>query len=64
MTEKRIDDYSFNLEDLLGEGSYGRVYKGKNHKNSQFVAIKQLNKEIIDSDEYLRDGLMSEIQVM
>jgi hypothetical protein len=33
MTEKRIDDYVFNLEELLGEGSYGRVYKGKNLKS-------------------------------
>jgi serine/threonine protein kinase len=26
---KKIDRYSFNLNDTLGQGSFGKVYKGK-----------------------------------
>ena len=54
MTEKRVDDYMFNFNDLLGEGSYGQVFKGKNEKTNQVVAIKMLSKDIIDNDEYLK----------
>ena len=33
-TIKRIDKYIFNLKELLGKGSFGKVYKGKNEKTN------------------------------
>ena len=73
MGEKRIDKYLFNTKDVIGEGSYATVYKGRDEKTGVFVAIKMLAKSVINAyfiifnwlrDEYLRDGLVSEIKVM
>jgi serine/threonine protein kinase len=62
--EKRVENYTFNLKDVLGTGSFGEVYKGKDIKTNKIFAIKMINKKIIDSDEYLRQSLMNEIKVM
>lgn len=42
MGDKKIDKYIFNLKDQIGEGSYATVYKGKDEKNGNKVAIKML----------------------
>ena len=36
-----IDQY--NKEELLGEGGFGKVYKGKNKESGQYVAIKTID---------------------
>lgn len=41
-----------------------QVFKGKVDKTHDLVAIKMLAKSIINSDEYLREGLLSEIKIM
>ncbi|CAD8197134.1 unnamed protein product [Paramecium octaurelia] len=64
MGEKRIDKYLFNPKDLIGEGSYAQVYRGREEKTGVKVAIKVLNKSVINADDYLREGLISEIKVM
>ncbi|KAM3142202.1 hypothetical protein pb186bvf_005611 [Paramecium bursaria] len=64
MTDKRIDKYIFNTKDQIGEGSYAKVYKGVNEKTQEKVAIKMLSKEVINADDYLREGLISEIKIM
>lgn len=65
MGDKRIDKYLFNINNKIGEGSYATVYKGINEKNGEKVAIKMLNKSVINaykllyfSDDYLREGLI------
>jgi serine/threonine protein kinase len=63
-TLKKIDKYSFNMKDVLGKGSFGKVFKGKNEKTGEFAAVKMIEKKAIQSDEYLMNGLFSEIQVM
>lgn len=40
------------------------MFKGKVDKTNDLVAIKMLAKSIINSDEYLREGLLSEIKIM
>lgn len=48
------------------------MYKGRDEKSGQSVAIKMLSKTVINayqlhfhfSDDYLREGLVSEIKVM
>ena len=62
--DKTIDKYSFNFSDKLGEGSYATVYKGKVNETKEIVAIKVLQKEVINQDEYLLEGLMQEIKIM
>ena len=32
--KKKIDKYSFNIDEQLGEGSFGKVYKGINTENN------------------------------
>lgn len=40
------------------------MFKGQDEKSKEVVAIKMLNKALINDDEYLRDGLMNEIKIM
>jgi len=40
------------------------VYKGVDDKTKEVVAIKMLSKNLINADEYLREGLMNEIKIM
>ncbi|CAD8048740.1 unnamed protein product [Paramecium primaurelia] len=64
MGDKRIDKYLFNISHKIGEGSYATVYKGVNEKTGEKVAIKMLNKSVINADDYLREGLIQEIKIM
>lgn len=49
MGEKRIDKYLFNTKDVIGEGSYATVYKGRDEKTGVNVAIKMLAKSVINA---------------
>ncbi|CAK56585.1 unnamed protein product (macronuclear) [Paramecium tetraurelia] len=64
MGEKKVDRFVFKMSDMLGEGSYGQVFKGQDEKTKEWVAIKMLKKAVINEDEYLRDGLLNEIKIM
>ncbi|WOH11742.1 hypothetical protein DCAR_0831233 [Daucus carota subsp. sativus] len=41
---------NFNQEMLIGEGCFGRVYKGQLKHNNQIVAIKQLDKNVAEGN--------------
>lgn len=38
----------YEVEGLLGEGSFGRVYKAKQTSDSKFVALKIISKVIVN----------------
>lgn len=38
--EKRIDKYLFNMNSIIGKGSFGTVYRGRNMETNEIVAIK------------------------
>ncbi|CAD8202053.1 unnamed protein product [Paramecium octaurelia] len=57
-----FDQYSFNYQkDLLGEGSFGSVYRGT--QGNAFVAIKILNLKFYDNPAY-KQALKNEITLM
>lgn len=39
------------LGDEIGKGAYGRVYKGLDRENGDFVAIKQISLENIPQED-------------
>ncbi|KAJ9181641.1 hypothetical protein P3X46_009749 [Hevea brasiliensis] len=50
---------NFRAETLLGEGGFGRVYKGRLESTNQVVAIKQLNRNGLQGNrEFLVEVLM------
>uniref|UniRef100_A0A7N0ZWD3 non-specific serine/threonine protein kinase n=1 Tax=Kalanchoe fedtschenkoi TaxID=63787 RepID=A0A7N0ZWD3_KALFE len=50
---------NFRQECLLGEGGFGRVYKGKLEKTGQIVAVKQLDRNGLQGNkEFLVEVLM------
>ena len=61
--EKMIDHYSFNSQAKLGEGSFSKVYLGKNEENGQPVAVKVVNFTTVMND-YILSLLKNEILVM
>jgi serine/threonine protein kinase len=46
---KKIDGYSIYLSKVLGKGSYGSVYVGKQESTSDLVAVKILSKDSSNS---------------
>ena len=44
MSIKQIDGYKIRMNDKLGTGSYGSVYKGESDVDHKTVAIKILSK--------------------
>lgn len=63
MMEKKIDNWSFSLNNVLGKGSSGTVYKGKNDKTGNSVAIKCVDQRTLITD-YAKELIRSEIDIM
>lgn len=61
--EKRIEKYQFSLKQLLGQGSYASVYRGKVIATGEPVAVKVIDKRIFTSSFNLKN-LHSEIEIM
>ncbi|KAI9121963.1 hypothetical protein K1719_006652 [Acacia pycnantha] len=57
--ELAIATKNFRTESLLGEGGFGRVYKGRLESSNQVVAIKQLDRDGLQGNrEFLVEVLM------
>ena len=46
--DKKIDKYQFSLSALLGQGSYAKVYKGFNVWTKEAIAVKVVDKALIN----------------
>lgn len=60
---KKVGDYAYNHQALLGTGAFGKVYLGKELKSKTLVAIKVLENDQI-SDPYLKEALIKEVSLM
>ncbi|CAD8193869.1 unnamed protein product [Paramecium octaurelia] len=61
---RRLGDYQFDTKYLLGEGAFGKVYRGSKVTTNQDVAIKKIDSSMINKDKYLTDALNQEVQIM
>ena len=59
---KVIDNYCLN--EVLGVGQYGKVYKALNIKNNGLYAVKLVKKQKFDEVEKLEEFTMNEIQTL
>lgn len=57
---KKIQNYYFNLNDILGKGSFSTVYRGVEEKTEEVVAVKVIELNKIESPT-LKELLYSEI---
>lgn len=60
---KKVGDYTYNHQALLGTGAFGKVYLGQEIKSKNLVAIKILENDQI-TDPYLKEALTKEISLM
>lgn len=61
---KKIDKYIFNLDDHLGSGTFGKVYKGKALDSSLIVAIKVIDLKVTSENKNLLKSLENEVELM
>ena len=52
--EKHIENYSYDLSALLGEGSYSQVFKGKDNTTDTPVAIKVIDRRKVHNPYVLK----------
>lgn len=62
-TEKTIGHYKYDEAKFLGEGSFGKVYKGTNTQTGETVAIKRMDMSAF-KDQFMIESLKNEIGVM
>lgn len=59
---KKIEDYI--LENKIGEGQFGTVYKAKNIKTNNYFAIKVISKSLFQKNKLMRRQLKRETMIM
>lgn len=62
-TRKKIENYSYGLNDVIGKGYSSHVYKGRNDDSDQNVAVKVIDLKML-KNEINRILLDSEIEVL
>lgn len=60
---KKVGNYTFNIQSVLGSGSYSTVYLGQHEETKQQVAIKVVTRQSL-TDSYMFETLESEIVIL
>ena len=50
-----MGDYTFTQKYCIGEGSYGKVYRGLNKRTNRQVAIKEMDVQLITEEEIRKE---------
>lgn len=61
--EKRIANYTYQYKDFLGKGSYSQVFKCKDERNQDILAIKIIEKRLMQS-KMNAELILGEIEIM
>ncbi|EGR34428.1 hypothetical protein IMG5_011940 [Ichthyophthirius multifiliis] len=61
---KNIQNYQIYLDKILGKGTFGSVYEGKDTKLNRQVAVKQFHQKIQNKPEKIIPALKNEIKSM
>ena len=59
---KKIEDYI--LEQKIGEGQFGTVYKARNIKSNKYFAVKVISKSLFANNKLMRRQLKRETEIM
>ena len=60
----RIIGNKYKIIKKIGSGSFGRVYKGENILNGEFIAIKEISKSLLEGSDYLYEAFGKELEIM
>ena len=60
---KKLEHYEWNVKNHLGNGSYGKVYLGRDTKTKTLIAIKVIEMSTLE-DKYLMESLNNEVTLM
>ena len=63
LSTKKIGNYSYNITNLLGKGTYSEVFLGINEQNNVPIAIKVISQTSLQ-DEYVRQMFSNEIAIL
>ena len=61
--EKRINNYTYNTQNILGKGSYSSVYLGTDLNTNTAVAIKVIENHLL-RDEFINNLINQECRIM
>ena len=62
-TTKKFDNFSVDLDNILGKGPYGHVYLGKDLQTSQAVAAKQVYVHYKFKEDYIKQEVESLVKM-
>ena len=55
---------NYKLYEILGEGSFGKVYRGLHMKTDQQFAIKQVRNSIFEDNPKFKEFMLNEIKTL
>ena len=64
MVIKVIGNYSYQTNNCLGQGVYGKVYEGMERDTREKVAIKKIDLSVFNKDKYLENAIFTEIYLL
>jgi serine/threonine protein kinase len=61
---QNIINGKYKIIKKIGSGSFAKVFKAQNLNDGSFVAIKQVEKSLLERNDYLHDAFYKELNIM